>query len=109
MQRTVAIEEEKTTLGCFVVPHSARSVIMSTPAASSVHYSANAPCVGVAPNSYRVGELCLEGWKGAEAPWKDEIKKAPELAQIILDGGSAQYQTVYRFDLLAEKGHLRKM
>lgn len=67
----------------------------------------NLPCIGVAANPNGVGEFCLESWEGTESAREYEVEKTPQLAQVVLDRGSRQDQTVHRPDLLTDKRHLK--
>ncbi len=65
------------------------------------------PCIGVAADPNGIGELCFESWESSKPAREDEIEKAPQLAQVVLDRGSCEDQTVYRPDLLTDESHLR--
>lgn len=64
------------------------------------------PCISVAANPNGTGELSFESWESTESAREDEIKKAPQLAEVVLDWGSCKDQTVYRPYLLADESHL---
>lgn len=65
------------------------------------------PCISVAAYPNGIGELCFESWESTEPAREDEIEKAPQFAQVVLDRGSCEDQTVHRPDLLTDESHLQ--
>lgn len=68
----------------------------------------NLPRIGVAANPDWTGKLCFESWEGTKSAREYEVEKTPQLAQVVLDRGSRQDETVHRPDLLTDKCHLKK-
>lgn len=78
-------------------------IYVFTSAPTAAH---NLPCIGVTANANGVGELCLKRWKSTESAGEDEVKQAPQLAEVVLNRRSGQDKTVHSSNLLADECNL---